>query len=530
MPADRSSQRKLITAILVEGGAVTPEQVDVALARQRETGRRIGESLVELGFVSEEDIGWALARQLGIPFVDVRPETLDLELVRSFPDGALRRLQAVPLFRSEAGITAAVADPTDRDSMQEFERLCDAPASCVAATPSAIEKALDGILGRNPAPRARGPEAAEGVHFDVLWERSGETFLNFHLSQARRLGIGEVHFTCADGWLHVRHRAATRLCTVGREPAAVAEVLLARLEALGMKPLAGGEEHREISAGCAIASVVQPIHVSVLAARDGVSVTVRLLDDGSERPRFETLGLEPLDVAQLRETLLEPSGLLLVSGPKGSGCGTTLGALLAEIPTAESRWAVFTRDPRRPFVPPGVDVVSGPPLAQWRRIAMAHSLDGVVVDGGLEGRRVRAVIDGATHGRWVLGRTDWEDSFALLEWLMRAPGGRSAIARRLRAVIQQRMVATPRANASSPADDGPEAAASTAGRAEPLQLPVFEVLHVTDVLRRAVLGGASGAELRAIAEGDGFRPLSELLRAGVQRGRLDPRDAARAVA
>jgi len=530
VPLDSTPQRKLITAILVEGGAVTPEQVDVALARQRETGRRIGESLVELGFVSEEDIGWALARQLGIPFVDVRPETLDSELVRSFPDGALRRLQAVPLFRSETGVTAAVADPTDYDSIQEFERLCEAPAACVAATPTAIEKALDGILGRQPAPRPRGHETTEGVHFDVLWERSGESFLNFHLAQARRLGIGEVHFGCADGWLLVKHRAATRLCTVAREPAAVADVLLARLEALGMKPLAGGGEHREFPASCAIGNVVQGIHVSVLAARDGVSVTLRLLPDACERPRFEALGLEPLDVAQLRETLLEPSGLLLVSGPKGSGCGTTLGALLAEIPTSESRWAVFTRDPRRPAVPATVDVVAGPAIAQWRRIAMAHSLDGVVIDGGLEGRRVRTVIDGATHGRWVLARTDWEDSFALLEWLMRAPGGRSTIARRLRAVIQQRLVATPRANSASPAGDGMAVEHSLDGPAAPLHLPVFEVLHLTDTLRRAVLTGATGAELRAIAEGDGFRPLSELLRAGVQRGRLDPRDAARAVA
>lgn len=528
MDSEFGARRKTITAILMEAGAVTLEQVDVALLRQRETGRRIGESLVELGFVSEEDIGWALARQLGIPFVDVRPETLDLELARSFPEGALRRLQAVPLFRAEGRVTAAVADPTDLDSIREFERLCEAPTSCVAATPTAIDRALDGILGRNPGFRVGGVVASEQAHAGVSWDRSGESFLNFHLSQARRLGIDELHFVITDGWLQVRHRAATRLWTVAREPAPVVDVLLARFEALGMRPLGGGEEHREFLARFAIAETPLSVAVSVLVARDGLSATVRLLRDARVQPRLDAIGLEPIDLAQLRETLHEPSGLLLVSGPKGSGCGTTLGALLSEVATEERRWAVFTRHPGRPAVPKGVDVVSGPTLGHWRRIALAHALDGVVLDGGLDGRRVRAVTDPVTHGRWVFGRTNWEDTFALLECLGRTPGGRTALSRRLRAVIQQRLVATPLANATHPGQDGASDESAPAAIAEPLRIPVFEVLHPSDALRRAVLAGARASELRAIADADGLRSLSETLRAGVQRGRLDARDAARA--
>lgn len=539
MDAPSHTQRKNITAILIEAGAVTHDQVDVALARQRETGRRIGESLVELGFVSEEDIGWALAHQLGIAFVDVQPETLDPELVRSFPDGALRRLQAVPLFRSEGRVTAAIADPTDGDAIREFERLCETPTSCVAATPSAIDHALDEILGRRHGVRARAHEETEGAVYDVLWERSGETFLNFHLTQARASGTGEIHFVCSGGWLLVKHRAATRLTTLAREPAAVMDVLLARFEALGMPPLVESEGHRCFSTSCDIAGVAQGIQVSLLVTGDGPSATVRLLRDPDDRPRLESLGLEPLDVAQLRELLGEPSGLVLVTGPIGSGCSTTLGALLEELPADKGRWAVFARDRRRwPAVPGPVDVVCGPTAARWRRIAVAHSVDGMVLDGGLEGRRVHAVLGSATHGRWVLAHTDWEDSFALLDWLMRAPGGRIALARRLRAVIQQRLVATPRANSASSSGDAPDPrglpggppSGGPAGPAEPLQRAVFEVLLVTDALREAILAGAVGAELRAVAERGGFHPLADHLRAGVQRGRLDPRDAGRALA
>lgn len=528
MEFEIAAPRKTITAILVEGGAITPEQVNVALERQRETGRRTGEVLVELGFVSEEDIGWALARQLDIPFVDVRPDTIDLELMRSFPEGSLRRLQAVPLFRAENCITAAVADPTDLEAMQEFERLCGVRAACVAATPSAIGRVLDVVLGRPPGSAARSSIVVAGRQPKVAWERSGESFLGFHLAEALRLGINEVHFVCADGWLQVRHRAATRLWTVAREPASATDLLIARFEALGMRPLTGGDDHREVEANCSIGEGFARVRISLLAAHDGLSATVhiRLLDHA--RPRLESLGLEPLDVAQLREALNEPSGLLIVSGPAGAGCSTTLQALLTEAFTDERRWVVFSPEAGPRTVPTGVDIVQGPTCGRWRQIAMMHAIDGVVLDGGLRGRRVRAVMDARMHGRWMLARTDWEDTFTLLEWLMLAPGGSSVLARRLRAVVQQRLVATPRANAArSDATDG-SAGHSLAGPRQPLRVPVFEVLHPSESFRHALLAGARAHELRAIAKADGFRPLAESLRTGVERGRLDARDAMRA--
>ncbi len=528
MDSEFVTHRKTITAILVEGGAVTPEQVDVALARQRETGRRIGESLVELGFVSEEDIGWALARQLGLPFVDVRSDALDLELVRSFPDGTLRRLQAVPLFRSEGHITAAAADPTDLDSIDEFEQLCQAPATWVAATPTAINEVLDAVLGRSLATSPRGSANPAGAAGRAALERSGGSFLDHQIAEARHLGIHEIHFGCEDGWLQVSHRLATRWWLVAREPVVVADALLARFESLGMKPLQSGETHREFRARWTLGDLPVNMQASVIAGRDGLSVLVRLTGASRARPDLETHGFEALDVAQLREALHEPCGLVLVSGPKGSGCGATLWALLAEASTGQRRWAVFSRTPGRPVVPRGVQVISGPLLAHWRRLAVTHSLDGVVVDGGLEGSRVRAVIDPRTHGRWVIARTDWEDSFAMLDWLMRAPAGRATLARRLRAVVQQRLVATPRANTTGTGDwsDGDPRPSETNSGA--LRVPVFEVLHVSDALRDAVLAGVGATELRSISDAEGFRPLSDVLRTGVQRGRLDPRDAARA--
>ncbi len=506
-------QRPTVTAILVAAGVVTDEQIAAGLSRQRETGRRIGECLVELGIASEEDIAWALARQLGLSFMDVRGEILDEDLLRAFPEPLMRRLQFVPIVRTDEQVVVAAADPTDAEALREIEQVAGVRVDCVSATAGAIDRALDERLGTHHARRPRAAAPEPGAHFDIVWERSGETFLQFHLTRALRAGANEVHFVLAGGSLNVFHRVGTQIGPAHQEPADVVDVLSGRLEAMGMPPVTEQECHHTCSGMVRLDDRERPIHASRLVSRDRTSITIRLLRDPDDRSRLDQLGLEPLDLARLRGLATEPHGLVLVCGPTGSGCSTTLAALLAELPTEERRWLVFARDQRRwPQVPGLVDVITGPPVRRWREVAVAHGADGLVLDGGLRGANVRGVLGSASHGRWVLARTDWEDTFSMIEWLDRHPRGRVMLARRLRAVIQQRLVATP------PAPGEP------AGRR-----PVFEVLFATDALRAAIRQGATAGQLGALAAADGFRPLAERIRAGVDSGALDRGDAERAM-
>jgi MSHA biogenesis protein MshE len=507
-------QRPTITAILVDAGVVTDAQVEAGLALQRQTGRRIGVSLVELGFVSEEDIAWALARQLGLSFVDVQGETLDRALVQAYPEQLLRRLQFVPIVGSEDSLVVAAADPTDQDGLREMEAVSGAKVDCVSATATAIDRALDSVFGHRPARRTRRAAPDSDVRYDVVWEHSGESFLQFHLSLALRLEATEIHFVHEGGSVQVHHRVGSHILRSPDEPAEVMDLLAARLEAFGMASGGEHESHDCCSGVIRLESREQPISASRLVGRDRTSITLQLLGDPGARSTLDDLGLDPLDVARLRQLVSEPSGLVLVCGPTGSGCSTTLAALLAELPTEEHRWLVFARDQRRwPAVPGLVDVLTGSTVRRWRRIAVTHGADGVVLDGGLEGRRVRSVLGSATHGRWVLARTDWEDTFSLIEWLASHPLARVPLARRLRAVIQQRLVVTP-------ASDG-NAATHRA---------VFEVLFASDALRAAILEGAPAHHLPTVARADGFKTLSERVQAAVESGALAAGEAARVLA
>ena len=460
--------------------------------------------------MTEEDIAWALSRQLGLSFVDVRSETLDPELVRAIAEPVLRRLQMVPLVRDHDHLVMAAADPTDVDAVREIERLVGRKVDCVSATPSAIERALGDLLGTRharKAPAQQGP----GRNHDILWERSGETFLQFHLAQAARAGAREVHFIQADGVLHVLHRVGVRLVPALQEPDDVMNVLIGRLESLGMPPAASAEAHDTWSGLVEVQGRERPVIASRLIARGATSVTIHLLRESREHARLDVLGLDAVDVARLRGLTSEPSGLVLVCGPTDSGCSTTLAALLAELHVEDRRWIVFARDARRwPDVTGLVEVVTGSVVKSWRKIAGSHGADGLVIDGGLQGLRVRSVLDSATHGRWVLARTDWEDSLSLLDWMTRLPNGRALLARRLRAVIQQRRIAGP--------STSPETRAA------------FEVLFITDALRAAIEKGEDRRRLLEIAAGDGFRTLAQRVEAGVAAGIFDAQDARRAVA
>src|SRR6267143_690567 len=149
------SPTKTLTSILVEGGIVTEAHVEQALARQRETGSLIGETLVELGFTSEENIGWALSKQLGIPYVDVHPEAIDSEHVRRFPEQVLRRVQAVPLFGSRSELTVAMADPTDQDAISELKAIVGGSLSLVIGSPGSLRRAIDAVYGASKRPSAK---------------------------------------------------------------------------------------------------------------------------------------------------------------------------------------------------------------------------------------------------------------------------------------------------------------------------------------------------------------------------------------
>ena len=499
-----------ITSILLEAGLVDDVQVDRGVLRQRETGLRIGETLVEMGVVTEEDIGWALSRQLGLSLVDLDPNSLDRVLARSFPEPLLRRTGALPLVQESEAVSIAVSDPTDQESLAQLEEAAGRPLRLCVATPTGIRAALDAIFGPHVAPgQGAHAEPHADLVVDVVWERSGASFLSFHVVSALRENCAQIQLIPDAGLVTVFYRDGSGLRPVAREPGQVLEYLLSRIDALG-GPSIGQGIHAQGTARCPLPGGEVLIEVSLLRGDRGISVTITPRPVQAAVASLETMGMDPVDAARLRGALEVGAGLVLVCGPRRSGASATLAALAAATPLDGGRVLAFEPGASAPL-PMATRIHL--PLAQsrdvWEEIVQAQDADVVVLDEVLGGASIAGVLSPAGSRRLLLVRTDWSDSFALLEHLAAQPQGRCVLAGRLLAAIQQRGVRSRR----------------------PLDSPtaLFEVLHANRALSEALVAGADGQRLRRLAAQDGFVSLADRARERVDAGTLTAIEAARAL-
>ena len=515
-----------ITEILLEAGVVSAEQIDAALEHHRAIGVRIGEALVELGAASENDIGWALARQLGLTFLDLTPEALDTELIRSFPEGVLRRLLAVPLVRSGPTLSVAFGDPTDRDGVAELEHVAGIKVIPSVAAPSMIYRVLDRMAeqgGGEPGARSglapaqmNLPHHANHAHrATVLREGSGAHLLAGQLRRALLAHATEIHYLPEGDELRVFHRVGGRLAFVGTGPSSITYLLLARLEAMGGPACDGDQTHVQGRAVCPLGEQNVLLDVSLLMGEVGLAITLGIREPGGAVPELHELGIDPVELACVRSVLEQPAGLVLLSGPARSGCSTTLASMLAAVPQDGRRTLAFERCTGTQLPSPtrlSLDPVQA--RALWGDIVVAQSADVIAMDDVFTGEDLSGVLASHASGRLVLASTDWSDSYALIAYLSSRPGGSQVLADRLRLVVQQRMVRF------EPEPDAAEPDAVRTG-------PVFEVLVVSDSFRAALRSGAPLTELRALARVDGHRELATQLHELSRAGRVSPAEAAR---
>jgi type II secretory ATPase GspE/PulE/Tfp pilus assembly ATPase PilB-like protein len=507
-----------ITDILLEAGVVTAEQIQTALEYQRSAGVRVGEALVELGAASEHDIAWALARQLGFTYLDLTPAALDLDLVRSFPAGLLRRLLAVPLLREDSALSAAFGDPTDREAIAELEHVAGMRVVPNVAVPSMIYRVLDQLASTRPEvlPEAGpSPHAQHAHRATVLREGSGAHLLAGQLRRALYANSTEIHYLPDGDEMRVFHRSEGRLSFAGSGPASIAYLLLARLEALGGPPYDGEQTHAFGRAVCPLGDHDVVLDVSLTGAEGGLAITLGIRDANGALPPLEGLGFDPVDLACVRDVLDQPAGLVLVCGPAGAGRSTTLASLLAAASPEERRSIAF-ECPHGTPLPSPTRLALPPEEARrcWSEVVSGQNADVVAFDDVFTGADVAGVLAGSASGRLLLVTTDWSDSFALIDFLASVPGGGQLLADRLRLVIQQRMARS----APDAASAHPEA---THAR------PVFDVLLASDALRAALRAGTPVAELRRLAAAEGHRELGEQLRAFVAAGQITAKEAAR---
>jgi type II secretory ATPase GspE/PulE/Tfp pilus assembly ATPase PilB-like protein len=503
-PTPSETEPAQLGEILVRQGLLSPNELQAALAFRRDRGVKLGQALVALHLVTQQDISDAVRRQGAWPSLELAPEEIDRELARRLPAALARQLTAIPVRRVEGRITVAMEDPGETIDVDALALALGGPVRAVHADPERIRTALDAVWGSASSPaEAHGTFQPSG---------SAEEEIERALRQARAQGAEALHVTPFRSGTEIALRvggSAARIALLERERCAP---LVERLAELAR--LAPGARHGR--APLWLDGEQVELEVNLLAVQGGTCATARV-HISPPPPALGELGLE-LDARELLGRAALGSGLVLIAGPRGSAREATAGALLAEAAQAGRRVAAWAAH----ALPVDGALVLHPGPAKGERLAdlLEQEPDVLYVDRVGGRADLRRLLDAALCGRLVLARVDARDAAAAAWRLARASGDPSLAAEALRASVAQRRLRLLCADCRRPAEGGFEPAGCArchhSGWARHGVL--YEVLDFEGPLEAVLAGGADARELRSAARALGFPALREtaadLARAG----------------
>ena len=334
--------------VLQERGIATAEQIDRALTEQKERGHRklLGELLVELGYCTENQIAAALAEAYGVPYAQVTPKICDAAVVEILPRDFLSKHMVLPLFKVHDTLTVAVSEPTNVFLLDEIERISSCKVQVVCATARDIDATLQGYL----------PAANVFVIDDIIDEKALKDFLliehavedisnleevagqspvvkvvNSLLYNAVRENASDIHIEPDDKRLRVRYRVDGKLYEKVSPPYKMHAAIVSRVKIMAELDIAQRRLPQDGGIHVLVDSKPVDLRVSVMPGNFGEKVVIRIIDPRRILFNLESLGFSYENLELFREKIHSPNGIVLVTGPTGSGKNTTLYAALSEL-------------------------------------------------------------------------------------------------------------------------------------------------------------------------------------------------------
>jgi len=334
-------QRLRLGDILVAQKAVSPEQLKLALDEQKRSGRRLGRVLVEMEFVAEEEIARALSRQLNLAFVDLKQHHFNPGVVLKLPEVAARRFRAVALEERGAKMLVGMADPTDLFAFDELTRILKKDVEPVVVTESEVTHALDRVYRRTEEISGLAKELQQdlGVDFGALDAALGAEdapvvkLLQSLFQDASQVGASDIHIEPQEDRLRIRFRIDGHLQAQTETDLRVAGAVALRLKLMAGLDISEKRHPQDGRFNVLVRQQPVDVRISTMPTHYGESVVMRLLSRQSGVLGLESLGMPDLILGRFREILHRVSGMVVVTGPTGSGKTTTLYAALSELNT-----------------------------------------------------------------------------------------------------------------------------------------------------------------------------------------------------
>jgi MSHA biogenesis protein MshE len=440
--------------VLISQKLLSEDQLNQALADQKRTGRKLGRVFVESGFVTEEQISGALARQLNIPYITLKFYNINAELVRLLPETAARRFRALVLEDRRETMLVGVSDPTDLFAYDEIARLLKKGVELAVVNETEVLAAIDRIYRRTEqiTDFAREVEQDLGdtsIDFGALAANPGleeapiVKLLQSVFDDAAQVRASDIHIEPQDGRLAIRFRIDGVLHLQTEADIKVATPLALRLKLMADLDISEKRLPQDGRFAVKVRNQRIDVRISTMPTQYGESVVMRLLSQVGMNLRLDAIGMPPRIVERFRAIVQRPNGLVLVTGPTGSGKTTTLYSALSELNSVEKK-LITVEDPVE-YRLPGINQVQvndkiDLSFARVLRSALRQDPDIVLVGEMRDQETAQIGLRAAMTGHLVLSTLHTNSAASTPLRLMDMGVPRYMVGGSLQAVLAQRLV------------------------------------------------------------------------------------------
>ena len=529
--------------LLVKEKLISQDQLKQALDFQKQHGGRLGTALVKMGLVTDDEVTAVLSRQYGVPSINLKYYEVDPTVVKLIPQETAIRYQIVPLSRVGSTLTIAMTDPTNVFAMDDIKFMTGFNVEPVVASESAISEAINKFYGENASVQEldkvmkdlAGEEAdlelaGEEQEMDLAsLEKAAEEapiikLANLILTDSVRKGASDIHMEPYEKEYRVRYRIDGVLQTIMNPPNKLRDAIISRVKIMSKLDIS---EKRLPQDGRIMVKMMKDgrkkaidLRVSVLPTMYGEKIVMRLLDKENLRLDMTKLGFEPESLAKFQKAIFKPYGMVLVTGPTGSGKTNTLYSSIVQLNSPETN--ILTAEDPVEYQLPGINQVQmkeqiGLNFAAALRSFLRQDPNIILVGEIRDFETAEIAIKAALTGHLVLSTLHTNDAPSTISRLMNMGIEPFLVATSVNLICAQRLVRRlcpecktqdkvplqvlieagfTREEARSLKVWKRQGCPSCGSKGYKGRIGLYEVLEVTEEIRELILVGASALELK----------------------------------
>lgn len=534
--------------LLVSKGLITTHQLNEALQEQKVSGNRLGASLVKLGFITEKDLVNLLSRHYGVPSIDLTEVQIDPAVIKMIPPDVVFKYRAVPVKRMGSMLRVAMSDPSNIPAIDDIKFLTSCHVDVFVATESGIKVAIDKyydssaslaeIMSSIEEEKMEVLEESEEVDIKELQQASEDApvvkLVNLILTDAINRKASDIHLEPYEKLFRVRYRIDGVLYDVMKPPMKLKNAIISRVKIMSKLDIAERRLPQDGRIKMKFGKDKEmDFRVSSLPTLFGEKVVLRLLDKANLQLDMTKLGFEEKPLVDFKEAIHKPFGMVLVTGPTGSGKTTTLYSALSELNKIKDN--ISTAEDPVEFNLMGINQVQiheeiGLTFASCLRAFLRQDPDIIMVGEMRDFETAEIAIKAALTGHIVLSTLHTNDAPSTINRLLNMGIEPFLVASATNLILAQRLARRTCESCKEPVKISPQMLLDLGVPPEELKgfncyqgkgcpncndtgfkgrVALYEVMPIKEEIRELILQGASANEVKRESVRLGMKTLRQ---------------------